>query len=194
MGEQDVMQETPIYEKRDTVLHGSGRRGEKIVSMAFMRKYIHIAKHMKPTLTRQASDFIAEEYAKLRDQDNLGGSDNVARTQPVTARALETIIRLSTAHAKARLSKLVELVDAQAALELVHFAYFKKVMEKEKRSKRKSQDSAGESEEDEEDAVEAPPAKRSKVTPSKSRAKRARRRATLTTLTRLMKRPQINPA
>ena len=37
------------------------------------------------------------------------------------------MIRLSTAHAKARLSKNVEIVDAQAAVELIQFAYFKKV-------------------------------------------------------------------
>lgn len=43
-----------------------------------MRKYIHIAKVMRPTLTRQASDFIAEEYSKLRNQDNLT-QDHIAR-------------------------------------------------------------------------------------------------------------------
>jgi DNA replication licensing factor MCM3 len=37
------------------------------------------------------------------------------------------MIRLSTAHAKARLSKTIDLEDAEAAVELIEFAYFKKV-------------------------------------------------------------------
>lgn len=49
------------------------------------------------------------------------------QTQPITARALETLIRLSTAHAKARLSRTVDVEDAEAAIEMVSYAYFKKV-------------------------------------------------------------------
>lgn len=34
-----------------------------------MRKYIHIAKSIKPTLTKEACEVIAEEYSRLRSQD-----------------------------------------------------------------------------------------------------------------------------
>ena len=51
----------------------------------------------------------------------------VDQTQPVTARTLETLIRLATAHAKCRLSRVVQLQDAEAAVQLIEFAYFKKV-------------------------------------------------------------------
>jgi len=143
-------QETQIYEKYDALLHGNSRKKtDKIVSVQFMKKYIHIAKCIKPTLTEAACELLADEYANLRSDDF---EDGVARTQTVTARALETLIRLSTAHAKARLSKTVEVEDAELAIELVQFAYFKKVLDKGKR--RKSQES--ESEDDVEEQEEVP--------------------------------------
>ena len=46
--------------------------------MKFMRKYIHVARDIKPTLTREAADYIAEEYSKLRSQENVS-QDNIAR-------------------------------------------------------------------------------------------------------------------
>ena len=51
---------------------------DRIVSIKFMRKYIQLAKETKPVLTRHAADFIADEYSKLRNVDNLQ-QDNVAR-------------------------------------------------------------------------------------------------------------------
>ena len=66
----------------------------------------------------------------------------------MTARSLETLIRLATAHAKARLSKTVDLQDAESAIELIQFAIFKKVLEKER--KRRKSDSDEEMDEGEE--------------------------------------------
>ncbi|XP_071334691.1 DNA replication licensing factor MCM3 [Trachinotus anak] len=141
-------EELQIYEKHNNLLHGSKRKKDKIVSKEFMRKYIHIAKIVTPVLTEEAANHIAEEYSRLRSQEQLAA--DVARTSPVTARTLETLIRLSTAHAKARMSKTVELEDSEVAVELVQFAYFKKVLEKEKKRSRQERDSGSEEEEDEE--------------------------------------------
>ncbi|XP_075454704.1 DNA replication licensing factor MCM3 isoform X2 [Ascaphus truei] len=142
----EEQQELQVYEKHDGLLHGVRKRREKMVSAEFMRKYIHVAKIFKPVLTQESASYIAEEYSRLRNQDQM--STDVARTSPVTARTLETLIRLSTAHAKVRMSKTVELQDAEAAVELVLYAYFKKVLEKEKKRRRKDADSDTEGEEE----------------------------------------------
>uniref|UniRef100_A0A3Q1EK60 DNA replication licensing factor MCM3 n=1 Tax=Acanthochromis polyacanthus TaxID=80966 RepID=A0A3Q1EK60_9TELE len=144
---EEEHEELQIYEKHNNLLHGSRRKKDKIVSKEFMRKYIHIAKAVTPVLTEEAANHIAEEYSRLRSQDQLGA--DLARTSPVTARTLETLIRLSTAHAKARMSKAVELQDSEVAVELVQFAYFKKVLEKEKKRSRQDRDSGSEEDEDE---------------------------------------------
>ncbi|KAM9316956.1 DNA replication licensing factor MCM3 [Gastrophryne carolinensis] len=140
----EEQQELAVYEKHDSLLHGAKKRRDKVISVEFMRKYIHVAKLFKPVLTAEAASYIAEEYSRLRSQDQM--STDVARTSPVTARSLETLIRLSTAHAKVRMSKTVQLQDAEAAVELVQYAYFKKVLEKEK--KRKKIDEGSDAEEE----------------------------------------------
>lgn len=148
--EENHETELQVYDKYDPTLHGPVHdKKQKFVNLMFMRKYIHLAKGLKPQLTKEAADLIADEYTKLRNQDTTeGGTDNMAKTQPITARTLETLIRLSTAHAKARLSNKVEARDADAAIELIRFACFKKVLHKEKRRKRVN------SEEEEEEAEE----------------------------------------
>lgn len=148
--EVDDDKTVPMYEKYDALLHGESRKkSDKILSVDFMRKYIHFVKILKPKLTEEASEIIADEYSKLRSEDLV--SNDVARTQPVTARTLETLIRLATAHAKARMSRFVTGQDAKAAIELVQYAYFKKVLEKEKKRTRESDD-----EEDEEEEQQRP--------------------------------------
>uniref|UniRef100_A0A3B5R024 DNA replication licensing factor MCM3 n=1 Tax=Xiphophorus maculatus TaxID=8083 RepID=A0A3B5R024_XIPMA len=156
-------EELQIYEKHNNLLHGSKKKKDKILSKEFMRKYIHVAKIITPVLTEEAANHIAEEYSRLRSQEQLAA--DVARTSPVTARTLETLIRLSTAHAKARMSKAVELEDTEVAVELVQFAYFKKVLEKEKKRTRKERDSDSE----EDDGEEAPPSQRSQRTRKRGR-------------------------
>ena len=60
-----------------------------------------------PTLTQEAASFISSKYAELR------GKETESKTLPVTARTLETMIRLSTALAKCRLSPKIEKADAE---------------------------------------------------------------------------------
>lgn len=65
---------------------------------------------------------------------------------------METLIRLSTAHARARLSKTIDEIDAQTAVEMVQFSHFQKVLEKP--NKRKRSNSGDQSEDDSDDDME----------------------------------------
>lgn len=155
--------ETPVYEKYDPLLHGASRKSsDQILSVEFMKKYISVVKCIKPKLSEQACELISNEYSRLRSQDST--DSDVARTQPVTARTLETLIRLSTAHAKARMAKTVAPQDAKAAIELVQYAYFKKVLEKEKKKRKRGEDGASDESEDDEDQEGTQSSNRSKRT------------------------------
>lgn len=141
---QDANQPTEVFEKFNVMLHGgmvpagrsAGRnKNVEIISIPFIKKYIQYAKsRVKPVLTKGAADHIIATYSALRNDDLSG---NQRRTSPITPRTLETLIRLSTAHAKARLSNRVDEKDAKHAEAILRFAMFKEVVEVGRRKRRK---------------------------------------------------------
>tara|TARA_R110002003_G_scaffold45_4_gene3455 strand:+ start:282 stop:2759 length:2478 start_codon:yes stop_codon:yes gene_type:complete len=159
----DANRPTEVYEKFNPMLHsgvtitvgrGASRRTE-VLSIPFIKKYIQYAKREKPILTKGAADHIVATYSALRNDELDAGT---RRTSPITARTLETLIRLSTAHAKARLSKRVEQRDAEVAEQILRFALFKEVVEDDRRKRRRTardpdaMSTDGESSDDDNDA------------------------------------------
>ncbi|KAF8591985.1 putative MCM3-subunit of pre-replication complex [Ramaria rubella] len=181
---EGIIEETSPFEKYDPLLHGgvadmptttSGRvsrsattaaKKKEVLSIAFIKKYIQYAKaRPAPVLTKGAADWIVNVYARLRNEES---EENGKRTSPLTARTLETLIRLSTAHAKARLSPKIQQKDALAAEEILQFALFKEVLKRQRRKKRKlnngvsaskkveNEDEESDEESDEDDNEEEP--------------------------------------
>ena len=101
--------ETPMRVKYDARLYGPRQPNTKDpLSLPFLKKYLAFAKQRfsAPEVTPEASEAIAEYYADLRNSSEV-------KALPVTVRTLETIIRLTCAHAKVRLSPIVELKDVE---------------------------------------------------------------------------------
>lgn len=139
--------ETSPFQKYDPLLHvgvgsssvrrvtRSNKAKKEVLDISFVKKYIHYAKGRgTPALTKSAADHIIQVYANLRNEDMEA---NQKKTSPLTARTLETLIRLATAHAKARLASKIEGQDARRAEEIMRFALFKEVPKRQRRKKRK---------------------------------------------------------
>ena len=106
---------TAVHVKYDTRLYGPRAPGRpEPLSAPFLKKYVAFAKQRfaAPELTPPASDAIAEYYADLRTSPEV-------KALPVTVRTLETLIRLSCAHAKLRLSAFVEREDVAEVTQLM---------------------------------------------------------------------------
>ncbi|PSS05300.1 MCM2/3/5 family-domain-containing protein [Coniella lustricola] len=177
---------TEMFEKYDAMLHAgvtrrSGSAGTpKVLSIPFMKKYIQYAKNrVKPVLSQDAADRIADIYVGLRNDDLEG---NQRRTSPMTVRTLETLIRLATAHAKSRLSNRVDERDALAAESILRFALFKEVIEDESRKKRRrttaqpvvsSDEDSDDSSDDDQATVAASTTRNSRSARASARADRA---------------------
>lgn len=116
---------TPVWQRGgrgSETSHGDGRGGD-VLTKDFLRKYIHYAKkQVAPVLSDDAMEAIMNEYGTMRAKS---GTKNL----PVTARTLETIIRVATAHGKARLADTVEVQDVAAAAVLINFCLFHEIAE-----------------------------------------------------------------
>ena len=111
---------TTMYEKNNP---NSKRDNSNILTRDFLRKYIRYAKDkINPVLNRETTEYISKSWSKLREKSI--SDDYKGKTIPITVRTLESLIRLSTAFAKARLSQKVEKEDAENALELLTNSLF----------------------------------------------------------------------
>ena len=89
----------------------------KVVSRSFLAKYISYArKQVNPTIPDEVSKVFVNEYQKMR---SMGINK---KTITATPRQLESLIRISEAIAKMRLSNIVENKDVEEAVRLIRTA------------------------------------------------------------------------
>lgn len=78
--------------------------------MSVLRDYLAYAKeHINPTLSDEAQQRLIQAYVDMR---KIGSGRGQISAYP---RQLESLIRLSEAHAKVRLSTVVEVQDVEEA-------------------------------------------------------------------------------
>lgn len=102
----------------DAPQHGSG---QDILPLDELAAYITYSRSkIHPTITEAASEELVKCYVTLRK----AGEDPRSSEKRITAttRQLESMIRLSEAHARMRFSNLVELEDVQEAFRLMREA------------------------------------------------------------------------
>ena len=88
------------------------------IPMPLFKKYIsYIKNHAKPKLTEGAVDEIKSFYVKLRNTGSVG--DDAIKPIPISARQLESLVRLAEASAKIRLSDKVTKLDARKAIAIL---------------------------------------------------------------------------
>ena len=98
--------------------------GEEHLTQNFLRKYIAFAKrNIHPQLNEEAKNAILKYYTEERQsfgredespsQNEYGDKDTVI---PITARALEALIRLTEAHARMHLQEVATVENAKVAL------------------------------------------------------------------------------
>ncbi|CAK1584295.1 unnamed protein product [Parnassius mnemosyne] len=86
---------------------------EDVVNMGLMRDYIAFAKeHVQPTLSEAAQQRLIDAYVDMR---RVGSGRGQISAYP---RQLESLIRLAEAHARVRLSPVVEILDVDEAARL----------------------------------------------------------------------------
>lgn len=85
------------------------------LSLEQLKSYIAVSKTIKPLLTQEVAEHLKQYYIKVRQASIEGGE---ASAISITVRQLESLIRLTKAHARAHLREETTLIDADAAIDL----------------------------------------------------------------------------
>jgi replicative DNA helicase Mcm len=118
-----VLRDLPNKEQDDAiathVLKMHQMKSEAVeIDRDLFKKYVAYAKQkIKPKLTEGAVEEIKNYYVKLRNLQSSGDSQSI----PISARQLQALVRLSEAHAKSRLSHIVERLDSKVAIRLMNY-------------------------------------------------------------------------
>lgn len=92
---------------------------EEVVSVEFLAKYVsYVKQNLHPQITNAAKDELVRIYVQMRSL----GEGATHRRITATTRQLESMVRLSEAHAKMRLSHTVEVQDVLEAARLIRSA------------------------------------------------------------------------
>ena len=88
------------------------------ITMDLFKKYVAYAKRkIEPKLTDEAVEEIKNFYVRLRNMQSTGDSRSIS----ISARQLQGLVRLAEAHAKSRLSPIVEKIDSEIAIRLTTY-------------------------------------------------------------------------
>ncbi|MCW4022914.1 MAG: minichromosome maintenance protein MCM [archaeon] len=94
------------------------RRGtiptEAPIDSELFRKYVSYSKNIHPTLSQEALDCLKDFYLRMR-----AASETEGTPVAITARQLESLVRVAEARARIALKDQVELEDAERAIEIM---------------------------------------------------------------------------
>lgn len=111
--------ETQVFEKNNNFIGNSNKN--EVLTKSFLRKYLHYSKKMiEPNLGDDSIKLLSDYWTELRNDEK----DNENKAVPITVRTLESLIRLASAHAKLRLSKIISKADCEVAFELLRYALY----------------------------------------------------------------------
>ena len=110
------------FEQFNHFLHED--KNVQYLQVNFLKKYVMYAKSQTPELTDDSNELICKKWTRLRFLDNDYAKNSGNRIIVQTIRSLESLIRISTAYAKLRLSSKVETIDVYRAFELFNRAFY----------------------------------------------------------------------
>lgn len=111
---------------RQGELHKSGIKRE------FFAQYISYArKFCQPAITDEIVMDLVSHYTNLRKMGSTGGANQARKTVSATPRQLESMIRISEALAKMRLSPVVEKKDVDESVRLIKVALHQSATDKD---------------------------------------------------------------